>query len=237
MTYYMKSLCCKISTPRKTILCNQLSPIFPEPNNNRTFAMAETCKNLSGLTKESCIKKSLGFLTFFAPSNSIDGSLDLCAMRSRISSECSLDSEDSFVMFDTHCKNHEKDTDQIKDFVQLNPMLNFNSEDWSECDSSNYDSEDEVSFAVGDSLTTIHLMIAWDYAYRAARIGPWEQIARDRTRFQARISRMEDVLKPDERPVHDPTFMQGLISSTVVSGTSSVNVVKLKPSAWSKNIV
>nr|CAD7443570.1 unnamed protein product [Timema bartmani] len=56
----------------------------------------------------------------------------------------------------------------------------------------------KVSFAVGDSLTTIHLMIAWDYAYRAARIGPWEQIARDRTRFQARINQMEDILKPVE---------------------------------------
>ncbi|CAG2058332.1 unnamed protein product [Timema podura] len=61
---------------------------------------------------------------------------------------------------------------------------------------SGSDAKTEVSFAVGDSLTTIHLMIAWDYAYRAARIGPWEQIARDRTRFQARISQMEDILKP-----------------------------------------
>ena len=30
-------------------------------------------------------------------------------------------------------------------------------------------------------------MIAWDYAHRQARIGKWEQIARDTARFRDRI--------------------------------------------------
>lgn len=37
----------------------------------------------------------------------------------------------------------------------------------------------------------VHRMIAWDYAYRAARKGPWEQYARDRCRFQRRIKETE----------------------------------------------
>ncbi|XP_043915625.1 uncharacterized protein LOC122791766 [Protopterus annectens] len=37
----------------------------------------------------------------------------------------------------------------------------------------------------------VHHMIAWDYAYRAARKGPWEQYARDRCRFQRRIKETE----------------------------------------------
>ena len=34
----------------------------------------------------------------------------------------------------------------------------------------------------------IHIMVHWDYAYRAARKGPWEEMARDRDRFRGRIN-------------------------------------------------
>jgi hypothetical protein len=37
-------------------------------------------------------------------------------------------------------------------------------------------------------------MVVWNYAYRAARCSPWEQMARDRVRFMARIKQMESVL-------------------------------------------
>lgn len=42
----------------------------------------------------------------------------------------------------------------------------------------------------------VHTMIKWDYAYRAARKGPWEQMARDRFRFNGRISSYHLILDP-----------------------------------------
>lgn len=39
-------------------------------------------------------------------------------------------------------------------------------------------------------------MIQWDYAYRAARKGPWEEMARDRERFKGRINCIRCILEP-----------------------------------------
>lgn len=47
-----------------------------------------------------------------------------------------------------------------------------------------------------DDNPTFHHMITWDHAYREARKGPWETLARDRIRFQLRIQRLETVLTP-----------------------------------------
>ncbi|XP_043938647.1 uncharacterized protein LOC122811115 [Protopterus annectens] len=40
----------------------------------------------------------------------------------------------------------------------------------------------------------VHTMCAWSYALRAARKGPWEEMARDRERFQSRINESEKIL-------------------------------------------
>lgn len=37
-------------------------------------------------------------------------------------------------------------------------------------------------------------MHTWDFAYRAARKGEWQEIARDRDRFQQRIRRVAPIL-------------------------------------------
>lgn len=43
----------------------------------------------------------------------------------------------------------------------------------------------------------MHVIRAWDYAYRQARQGQcWRQAAIDRERFKKRISDVENVLKP-----------------------------------------
>ncbi|KAG9481531.1 hypothetical protein GDO78_010654 [Eleutherodactylus coqui] len=38
---------------------------------------------------------------------------------------------------------------------------------------------------------TVHPIIAWSFAHRMARKGPWEEYARDRSRFQRRIAETE----------------------------------------------
>ncbi|CAG5104394.1 Similar to PPP1R15A: Protein phosphatase 1 regulatory subunit 15A (Homo sapiens) [Cotesia congregata] len=43
---------------------------------------------------------------------------------------------------------------------------------------------------------TVHTIIKWDFAYRAARKGPWEQMARDRDRFRTRICSTGRVIEP-----------------------------------------
>lgn len=39
-------------------------------------------------------------------------------------------------------------------------------------------------------------MRTWDFAYRSARRGHWEQMGRDRGRFLNRIKRTEEILSP-----------------------------------------
>ncbi|XP_055858560.1 uncharacterized protein LOC129920991 [Episyrphus balteatus] len=53
--------------------------------------------------------------------------------------------------------------------------------------------EKKVTF---DPHPVVHVMHAWNYAYRAARKGHWEDFARDRTRFQQRIERTSVYLNP-----------------------------------------
>lgn len=45
-------------------------------------------------------------------------------------------------------------------------------------------------------------MIQWGYAYHNARCGPWEQLARDRARFEARIRKTEETLSKVLSPRH-----------------------------------
>lgn len=53
-----------------------------------------------------------------------------------------------------------------------------------------------VSFKCDAELVEVHTIVAWEYAYRAARKGPWEQYARDRCHFKRRISSVSSVLEP-----------------------------------------
>lgn len=47
-----------------------------------------------------------------------------------------------------------------------------------------------------NDIPIVHHMIKWNYAYRAARKGPWEQMARNRERFRRRINHIASVLNP-----------------------------------------
>ncbi|XP_012152833.1 protein phosphatase 1 regulatory subunit 15 [Megachile rotundata] len=111
--------------------------------------------------------------------------------RPRLISESSIDSEDSYcIVFETGSEEihdsdfedtEDSDTDQIsededtctdKEFLFPTPRVKFNLN------------------------PVVHVMVQWDYAYRAARKGPWEEMARDRERFKGRINCIERVLNP-----------------------------------------
>lgn len=103
--------------------------------------------------------------------------------QSRSLSESSADSEDSYcIVFDNGTESdYESDYEETSD-------------------------EEEEDHHANDSVTpqkvkfnlkpTIHTMVHWNYAYRAARKGPWERMARDRERFKRRICCIEQVLDP-----------------------------------------
>ena len=51
-------------------------------------------------------------------------------------------------------------------------------------------------FPNDDSLVKVHSMVQWDFAYRQARKGEWEQFARDRDRFATKISQLTPIISP-----------------------------------------
>lgn len=165
--------------------------------------------------------------------------------RCRYLSECSVDSDDSFVVFDaggyneTECADflvndencNESDSGEDDDDDSVGTDDSFPSDEDDECVLAEENCElitkkiedvnarwceqsddpkpkivnkakKKVRFAEGKLLTCFHLMIAWDFALRSARIGPWETLARDTVRFQNRISRTAAVLDPVLQPCH-----------------------------------
>lgn len=118
--------------------------------------------------------------------------------RSRLMSESSIDSEDSYciVFEDSSCIVFETDSE-----VTYSSDL----EDGEESDTESSNDEETckdrgcvspVAKVKFDLNPVVHVMVQWDYAYRAARKGPWEEMARDRERFRGRINCIEGVLNP-----------------------------------------
>lgn len=54
----------------------------------------------------------------------------------------------------------------------------------------------------------IHPIVAWDFAYKMARRGPWEMYARDRMRFQHRIAALEPIISPVLQASHREAHYQ-----------------------------
>lgn len=60
----------------------------------------------------------------------------------------------------------------------------------------------QVRFVDNSELVTVHVIVAWNYAYRAARISPWEVVARDSNRFKSKIQSLEPIISRVLRPEH-----------------------------------
>lgn len=111
-----------------------------------------------------------------------------CSCRQRL---VSASSDDSFIVFeDSECRDEEleeEDSDCEDVVVKHQPDP----------------SKKRVHFADDKDLVTVHHMVTWSFAHRAARKGHWEEYARDRMRFQRRIEDTDDridiVLQPEYR--------------------------------------
>lgn len=98
-------------------------------------------------------------------------------------SECS---DDSFICFEDD--NNSVDSDAFG-------WTDFNAEDNAAGGNVDDDDSQEVTKKVRFNLKPkIHVMHTWDFAYRAARKGSWQEIARDRDRFQQRIKRVAPII-------------------------------------------
>ncbi|XP_068232835.1 uncharacterized protein [Palaemon carinicauda] len=61
--------------------------------------------------------------------------------------------------------------------------------------------------------TSLHPMVAWQFAYKNARRGLWEQYARDRVRFNNRIEALEPILSSVLEGSHRETMYQKIYGS------------------------
>ncbi|XP_031789517.1 uncharacterized protein LOC100679548 isoform X1 [Nasonia vitripennis] len=123
----------------------------------------------------------------------IDPSFDV-GFRPRLMSESSVDSEDSYcIVFEGDGDNTESDLETDEESCTATDTES-ESEDEDDTDIEVHSIQPtKVKF---DLNPTVHRMIKWNFAYRAARPGPWEQIARDRERFNSRIKCIGRVLNP-----------------------------------------
>uniref|UniRef100_A0A1B6IL55 Uncharacterized protein n=1 Tax=Homalodisca liturata TaxID=320908 RepID=A0A1B6IL55_9HEMI len=135
--------------------------------------------------------------------------------RNRFASDCSADSEDSFIVFEYCDDDFSVDGDSSYSDDELTQDSHSNEES-----SSNFGSvpsrkfsfnqccnpgTKKVRFAEGKDLAQIHPMVTWDFAYRSARKGPWETLALDSERFKCRVARTEKILAPVLDPEHRAT--------------------------------
>lgn len=110
----------------------------------------------------------------------------------------SSDTEDSFcIVFNTELEENcvEEETDNFN-YIKTSTPTFKKDESMIESDEDSERSTTQtkkVSFA---QTPIIHIMVTWNYAYRAARKGQWEEMARDNERFKGRINSIAAVLDP-----------------------------------------
>ncbi|KAM0731649.1 Protein phosphatase 1 regulatory subunit 15A [Formica fusca] len=115
-------------------------------------------------------------------------------------SESAEDTDDSFcIVFNTELEQNCA----IDNFSYIKTNISTSMQDNSIEDETMIENDEDseesivqtkkVSFA---PTPIIHIMVTWNYAYRAARKGQWEEMARDSERFKGRINSIAAVLNP-----------------------------------------
>ncbi|XP_017778381.1 PREDICTED: uncharacterized protein LOC108564021 [Nicrophorus vespilloides] len=139
----------------------------------------------------------------------------------------SVTSEDSFVVFgdddggDSDCDDEsdiadEDDTSSDEDDCSTSEDESILSSTNSEPDALIVDSgQRKVRFADEKNLVEVHVIIAWDFAYRACRKGHWEECVRDRERFRLRILRTGNSLQNIFDPKHRDRIYKERFSNDV----------------------
>lgn len=135
-------------------------------------------------------------------SSSSESSLD-SERKSRTVSECSVDSDDSYIVFENDDEGtvldyaeEDASSDCSEEAGDHSPRCNGNIS--SDSGSSNK-SKKKVMFKTDEELVTVHLFEDCEFGNRA---GPWEQYARDRVRFHDRIQNLSRVINPVFSEVH-----------------------------------
>lgn len=116
------------------------------------------------------------------------------SLRPRLISESSIDSEDNYgIVFET---DSEKSYNEF-DYSEVTESSD-DSDNESECEiiPNEYELNYPIRKVTFNLTPVVHTMVQWDYAYRAARKGPWEEMARDRERFKGRINCIRCILEP-----------------------------------------
>ncbi|XP_033913368.3 protein phosphatase 1 regulatory subunit 15B-like isoform X1 [Acipenser ruthenus] len=97
--------------------------------------------------------------------------------------------------FKHYCQNKSKDNQQFLTWKKPAKVAARRTEEKEE--------KDIVKKVTFSPVVHVHVMHAWDFALRAARKSPWEEMARDRARFQRRIQEAEETIgccwSPDHR--------------------------------------
>ncbi|MGH0138275.1 UNVERIFIED_CONTAM: hypothetical protein FKN15_047583 [Acipenser sinensis] len=97
--------------------------------------------------------------------------------------------------FKHYCQNKSKDNQQFLTWKKPAKVAARRTEEKEE--------KDIVKKVTFSPVVHVHVMHAWDFALRAARKSPWEEMARDRARFQRRIQEAEETVgccwSPDHR--------------------------------------
>nr|XP_022920455.1 uncharacterized protein LOC111428939 [Onthophagus taurus] len=119
------------------------------------------------------------------------------ARKTRLNSDCA--SEDSFIIFECDSNSDYDDTTEEDDDDSDEELCSDEESDVDEVDFVKKVPFKKVRFC---EKPLIHPMIKWDYAYRAARKGPWEQHMRDRCRFENRVSKLAEVISPVLNATH-----------------------------------
>ncbi|XP_075219131.1 uncharacterized protein LOC142323419 [Lycorma delicatula] len=215
---------CKCNTPKKTenskSLIQNLSYVVSSGSSNSQsssdncgfkITLEESnnkdmkCRSVS----ESSLESEDSFIIFSSADDIDDDVLSGCGTDNSVSEyDCETQGIDS--------SSHLEDFDSDEDFDQLNCALltpyatdhSYDTKSWLEGvnseweDAFNKNTETEkkiwskkVHFPPDEKLTTVKKLLTWNYALRAARVGPWEELARDTMRFQNRIHCVGEVLQ------------------------------------------